>query len=151
MRLLLVIACIAPLACSESTKPEDTYTESYSLILVNDKALPATIELVGLVQTEHRVVTGDLSFAGGRAMQRTYYDSKARNAEPTPTYEDSTRTSFVLKGSTVIITRQDRDETSADTGYIQDDLLVLSTRLRTSLNQPTATKHTLKFARVTEN
>ena len=148
MRLFLVIASVGLIACSESSKPEDTYTARYSLILVNDKALPATIELVGLVQTEHRVTFGDLAFANGRATQRISYDSKARNAEATPTFDDSTQTSFARKGTMLLISRSDRGDTWTDTGYVDSSLLILSSRLRTSLNQPTAVKHTLKFALV---
>lgn len=148
MRLLLVIALAASLGCSDSTTPAETFKAAYSLSLVDDQALPAIIELVGITATEHRVASGDLTFAGGRATQRIYYDSRPRNAEPTPTYEDSTSSTFTVNGAMVLISREGRDEATTDTGFIQGDLLILNTALRTSLNLPTPARHTLKFVKV---
>lgn len=148
MRLHIVIGCLALAACSEGTPPESGFTGTYQLVLVNDRGLPAVIEIVGFSGTEHRLVAGDLVFAGGRAIERTAYDSRPRTGEPTPTYFDSTQARFAIDGTSIFITRHWRnDSTTVDTGYVEGDLLILPQRLKNSLNIATSSKYTLKFAR----
>ena len=145
--VLFVVMCAAlslP-GCTGGTEPSSKVDGRFSLLLVNDRVLPAVIANVGFSGRQERVVSGRLALSGSRVIQVTDYDYRESSGVTVPTMHDSVSGSFRVRGESIILTRVSSGVTLVDTGYYSDSLIIVQQRLKTGTGLLTTQRYTLKY------